>query len=156
MNQHVNPERSVVLTRIFDAPRALVWKAWTDPKMMKEWFGPKVFTNSVCELDVRVGGKMLVVMRAPDGTEYPCAGEFRTIVEGERIEFTNNAVAKDGSLMLRGESVVTFADAPGGKTKMVLSTKAVGLVPEAPMMLAGMEEGWSGSFEKLAALLAKA
>ena len=63
-------QASVTLTRIFDAPRALVWKAWTDPKMMAQWFGPRGFSNPVCELDVRVGGSLRVVMRGPDGTDY--------------------------------------------------------------------------------------
>jgi uncharacterized protein YndB with AHSA1/START domain len=70
-------EREIVLTRIFDAPRALVFKAWTDPKLMVQWWGPRGFTNPVCELDVRVGGAWRIVMRTPDGMEYPCDGVSR-------------------------------------------------------------------------------
>ena len=58
-------EANVTLTRVFEAPRALVWKAWTDPTMMAEWFGPRGFTIPVCELDVRVGGSLRIVMRGP-------------------------------------------------------------------------------------------
>ena len=61
------PRVEVTLTRIFNAPRELVWKAWTDPQMMARWWGPKGFTNPVCEMDVRVGGKILIHMRAPNG-----------------------------------------------------------------------------------------
>jgi uncharacterized protein YndB with AHSA1/START domain len=71
-----NPtEASIVITRIFDAPRELVWKAWTDPKHMAQWWGPQGFTNPVCELDVRVGGAWRIVMRSSDGIEYPCGGD---------------------------------------------------------------------------------
>jgi len=67
---------SATLTRAFDAPPTLVWKAWTDPKMMAQWFGPRDFTNPVCELDVRVGGSLRIVMRGPDGNDYPMKGVF--------------------------------------------------------------------------------
>jgi uncharacterized protein YndB with AHSA1/START domain len=66
-----NGKATVTILRVFDAPPALVWKAWTDPKMMAEWFGPRGFTNPVCELDVRVGGSLRIVMRGPDGQDYP-------------------------------------------------------------------------------------
>src|SRR4029079_8753997 len=63
--------REVTLTRIIDAPRALVWAAWTEPEHMAPWWGPHRFTTPVCEMDVRPGGKMLIHMKAPDGTVYP-------------------------------------------------------------------------------------
>jgi uncharacterized protein YndB with AHSA1/START domain len=65
-------KREVVITRIFDAPRDLVFKAWTDPKHMARWWGPMGFTNPICELDARVGGAWRIVMRSPAGIEYPC------------------------------------------------------------------------------------
>ena len=74
-------QRELVLTRIFDAPRAIVFKAWTDPQQLARWWGPKGFTNPVCELDPRVGGTLRIVMRAPDGQEHPMTGVFREIVE---------------------------------------------------------------------------
>src|SRR5215471_5530713 len=87
---------TVTLIRVFDAPRALVWKAWTDPKMMAQWFGPRGFTNPICELDVRIGGSLRIVMRGPDGTDYPMKGKFREITPPERLVFTNIAIDKDG------------------------------------------------------------
>jgi uncharacterized protein YndB with AHSA1/START domain len=72
---------TVTILRVFDAPRALVWKAWTDPKMMAQWFGPRGFTNPVCELDVRVGGTLRIVMRGPDGQDYPMIGKFREVAD---------------------------------------------------------------------------
>src|ERR1700683_3709541 len=84
-------EREVIITRIFDAPRELVFKAWTDPKHMIRWWGPHRFTNLVCEMDVRVGGAWHIVMHGPNGIDYPCHGVYREIVEPESLVFTNNA-----------------------------------------------------------------
>ena len=87
------PRTEVTLARTFDAPRALVWKAWTDPQMMARWWGPKGFTNPVCELDVRVGGKVLIHMQAPDGTVHPLTAIFDEVAEPECLVF--RAVALD-------------------------------------------------------------
>jgi uncharacterized protein YndB with AHSA1/START domain len=141
-------EATVTLTRVFDAPRALVWKAWTDSKMMAQWFGPRGFTNPICELDGRIGGSLRIVMRGPDGTDYPMKGVFREVSVPERLVFTNIAIDKEGKHLLEGETTVTFTE-KDGKTTLVLETHAVGLVPIAPQMLAGMEAGWTQSIDKL-------
>ena len=140
---------SVTLTRIFDTPRALVWKAWTDPKIMGQWFGPRGFTSTVGELDVRVGGSLRIVMYGPDGNEYPMKGEFSEVVPPERLVFTNIAIDKDGKHLLEGETTVVLSE-DEGKTMLTLQTHAIGLVPIAPQMLAGMEAGWNQSIDKLA------
>jgi len=145
-------EASVTLTRVFDAPRALVWKAWTDSKMMAQWFGPRGFTNPICELDVRVGGSLRIVMRGPDGNDYPMKGEFRVVSEPELLVFTNIAIDSEGRHLLEGETTVTFTE-KSGKTTLTLETYAVGLVPIAPQMLAGMEAGWTQSIDKLQELV---
>lgn len=147
-------ERRVVITRVFDAPRELVWRAWTESQHMAKWFGPKSFTIPSCEVDPRVGGVLLLTMRGPDGQDYPMKGVFREVVKPERLSFSNIAVDNDGNHLLEGATTVTFEDL-GGKTKMTLDAQAVGLVPQAPQMLAGMEAGWSGSFDKLAQALAR-
>src|SRR5580704_17141265 len=103
------PEREVIITRIFDAPRSLVFKAWTDPKHIQRWWGPKGFTNPVCELDVRVGGAWRIVMRGPNGVDYPGSGVYREIVEPERLVFTNIAEDQEGNKLLDGFTTVTFA-----------------------------------------------
>ena len=90
-------EREVVITRVFDAPRSLVFKAWTDPEHMARWWGPRGFTNPICELDARVGGAWRIVMRSPAGIEYPCGGVYREIVEPERLVFTNIATDNEGN-----------------------------------------------------------
>ncbi len=144
-------ERTVTLTRLYDAPRDLVWRAWTDPKMMALWFGPRGF-GATCELDVRLGGNLRIVMHGPDGNDYPMNGVFREVVPPERLVFSNIAVDKDGNHLLEGETSVVL-EAQGSKTKMTLRTYARGLVPVAPQMLAGMEAGWSQSFDKMEKLV---
>ena len=124
--------RELTLTRVFDAPRALVFRMWIDPKHMAQWWGPRSFTNPVCELDVRPGGRIWIVMRGPKGGEYdadfPMSGTFHEIVEPERLVFT--AVAEDtaGNALIRAHTVVTFEDL-GGKTKLTMHQTAVGLAP---------------------------
>lgn len=145
-------EREVVITRVFDAPREVVFEAWINPRHLAQWFGPKVFTNPVSEVDARVGGKWKVVMRAPDGTEYPAVGEYREIVKPERLAFTNNALDKDGSIMIEGFTTVSFAE-QDGKTRLTLVTRGRGLKPGTDQMLAGMDAGWSQSFDKLRTLM---
>src|SRR5215208_1788707 len=85
-------KRTIVITRVFDAPRALVFKAWTDPRHVARWWGPKDFTNPVCEMDVRPGGAITIHMRGPDGVMYPSKGVFHEIVEPERLVFSNTAM----------------------------------------------------------------
>jgi uncharacterized protein YndB with AHSA1/START domain len=147
-------ERTVTLARIYDAPRELVWKTWTDPAHLAQWFGPRGFTSSVPELDVRVGGNLRIVMHGPDGNDYPMNGVFREVTPPERLVFSNIAVDNDGNHLLEGETTVVL-EAQGAKTKLTLHTYAKGLVPIAPQMLAGMEAGWSQSLDKLAELVAR-
>lgn len=147
-------EREVIITRIFDAPREFLFKAWTDPKHLAKWFGPKGFTNPVCEADARVGGAWHIVMRAPDGTEYPCGGVYREVVEPERLVFTNIATDKEGNPILDGLTTVIF-EQYGDKTKLTLRTRATAVVDYAVEHLKGMEAGWTQSLERLAEELAR-
>lgn len=144
--------REVTLTRIVDAPIEMVWAAWTDPRHLAQWWGPKMFTNPVCELDLRPGGAIHIDMRAPNGVVHPMTGAFEEIVPCERLVFTSVARDLDGNPLLEGRNTVTFEDA-GGKTKVTVHSRAVGISPSAPQMLAGMEMGWSQSLDKLAGLV---
>lgn len=145
-------ERSVVITRVLDAPRDLVRKAWTDPKQMAQWWGPKGFTNPVCELDMRVGGAIRIDMRAPDGTVYPMTGTFREIVKPEQLVFMAEARDHDGNVLLESLTTVTFEE-QGGKTRLIVHAHAFGLAPIAPQMLAGMQAGWTQSIDRLEGLV---
>lgn len=144
--------REATITRIFDSPRELVFKLWIDPAHMRNWWGPRGFTNPVCELDVRPGGAIRIDMTAPDGTVYPMTGIFKEIIEPSLLVFTSVAWDRDGNRLLEGLNTVTF-EAVGAKTKLTVHAKAAGLAPIAPQMLAGMEAGWTQSLERLAELV---
>jgi uncharacterized protein YndB with AHSA1/START domain len=145
-------ECTVVITRVFDAPRALVWRAWTDPKIVGQWFGPRGFTASVPALDAHVGGALHIVMHGPDGNDYPMKGVFTEVKAPERLVFSNIAIDNDGNHLLEGETTVTLTE-QGGKTTMHLRSYAAGRVPIAPQMLAGMEAGWTQSIDKMQELV---
>ena len=143
----------VVLERTLDAPRELVFKAWTDPEMLARWWGPTYFTNPVCELDVRPGGAILIHMAAPDGAVYPMTGEFNEIVPPERLVMTSSAFASVGGIfLLEDVTTVTFEEYEG-KTKLTVEAVVTKAAPEAAGPLSGMEEGWSQSLDNLARLL---
>ena len=144
--------RNVIISRMFDAPRELVFKAWTDPAHMAAWWGPKGFTNPVCEMDVRVGGSLRIVMRAPDGREHPMTGTFREIIAPQRLVFLCVAVDSNEQPLLESLTTVTFEEVDG-KTKVTVQADAVGLAPIAPQMLAGMEVGWTQSIDRLGDLV---
>src|SRR5437016_3052796 len=140
-------EREITITRMFDAPRTAVFQAWTDAGQLAQWWGPKGFTNPVCEIDVRVGGAIRINMRNPDGNIYPMQGEFREIVPPERLVFTNIAVDAAGNPIIEGFTTVTFAEnggKKGGKTTMTLHTRGRAVVDYAVGYLNGMEAGWTG------------
>ncbi len=81
--------KELTITRVFDAPRELVWKAWTEPERVKRWWGPKSFTTPVSKIDLRVGGKYLYCMRSPEGKDFWGTGIFREIVAPERLVMTD-------------------------------------------------------------------
>jgi len=142
--------REVTLTRMIDAPRALVWAAWTEPKHMAQWWGPHHFTNPVCEMDVRPGGKLMSNIKAPVCTVYPMPGICAEVIKPQRLRFTAYAEGLDGTRYLESDTVVTFEE-QGGRTKLTVKASAKGFHPAAPQMLAGMDAGWWQSLEKLEA-----
>jgi uncharacterized protein YndB with AHSA1/START domain len=156
-------DQDLVIERIFDAPRELVWKAWTEPENFTRWWGPKDFTCPHCEIDFRVGGRYLNAMRGPAGSEfdrdYWSTGVYREIVPMERIAYTDSFADEKGNVVpashygmpnmpLEMLVTVTFEDI-GGKTNMTL--RHAGL--PAGEHRDGANEGWSQSFDKLAELL---
>jgi uncharacterized protein YndB with AHSA1/START domain len=151
-------ERSVTVTRVLKAPRDLVWRAWTDIAMLKEWWGPEQFTNPVVEGDVKVGGAMHITMRGPKNTPFdmdmPMVKRYREIVPGKKLVFENEPLGPNGERLIDGLTTVTFSDHPDG-TLMEMTTTAKALAPMAIGMLQGMEPGWAQSFDKLARLLEK-
>jgi uncharacterized protein YndB with AHSA1/START domain len=146
-------EREIVLTRVFDAPRSLVFAAWTDPKHVANWWGPKGFTNPVCEMDVRVGAAIRIVMRGPNGVDYPMSGIFREIVVPEKLVVTCIPEDAAGNPLFEVLTTATFLESKG-KTTLTLTARAVKAPAAAAPMLAGMETGWSQSLDRLGAEVA--
>ncbi len=156
-------EQALVITRVFDAPREAVFKAWSEPERMMRWWGPRGFTTPVCKIDFRVGGKFLNCMRSPDGKDYWSTGVYQEIVEPERIVCTDSFADSEGNVVpashygMAGDFpmemlvTVTFED-QDGKTKMML--RHVGL--PAGENRDGANQGWNESFDKLAEEVAKA
>lgn len=147
-------KRELVFTRVFAAPRTLVFQMWIDPIHLARWWGPKGFSNPVCQVDARPGGAIYIDMQGPDGTIYPMSGQFQEIVEPERIVFTSAALGADKQPMFEVLNTITFTE-HGGKTTIVLHAKVKMEKPGAEIYLAGMEEGWSQSLERLIAYLAQ-
>jgi len=142
--------QELTLTRIYGTPRSIVFKAWTDPKHMARWWGPRGFTNPVCEMDVRPGGRIRIDMRGPDGTVYPMGGVFHEIVEPERLVFTSTAFEDEhGHAKLENLNTVTFVE-QNGTTKLTLHVRVLKFSPELAAALDGMEQGWSESLYRLA------
>jgi len=108
--EHSTADREIFSTRVFDAPRALVFEMWTNPKHVVHWWGPKGFTNTIDEMDVRPGGVWLFTMHGPDGTDYKNKIVFKKVIRPERLEYSHVS----GPLF---DVTVTF-DEEGGKTKL--------------------------------------
>ena len=113
------------ITRIFNAPRELVWKAWTDPKIVMQWWGPDGFTCPACKIDFRVGGQYFYCMRMPNGYEGWSGGEYVEIIAPEKIVSVlcyadeNGKVEPADNNDVEVRDVVTFEDIGNGQTKMV-------------------------------------
>lgn len=155
------PGSILVIEREFDAPRERVWMAWTDPELVKRWWGPKGFTAPVCRISLRVGGAYFFCMRSPQGKDYCNTGFYREIAPFERLAATNSFADEKGNIVSATSygmgpgfaremlQTVTFEEL-GGKTKLTLSH--AGIPPGRDMENA--REGWGQSFDKLADLLA--
>jgi uncharacterized protein YndB with AHSA1/START domain len=148
-------EKEVRFTRVFDAPRELVFKVWTEPKHLALWWGPHGYTNPVCEVDVRPGGAIRIDMRGPDGTVYVMTGVYQEVVRPERLVYTISVLDEEGAPLFELPTTLTFAE-NGGKTTLTLHAKVVKATAKAAPMIAGMGEGWSQMLERLAAYVAKA
>ena len=149
-------EQGLLIERVFDAPRELVWRAWTEPEHFARWYGPDGFTLPTCEIDFRVGGRFLFGMRSPDGQQYWTTGVYLEIVAPERFAYTESPADEQGNVVPMGEDVplkttvtVTLEDLGGGKTKLTLRQAGW---PDASMA-AGASAGWNQAFDKLAATL---
>jgi uncharacterized protein YndB with AHSA1/START domain len=152
------------ITRIFDAPRALVWKAWTRPEYVMKWWGPKGFTSPVCRIDLRVGGRFTYSMRAPDGKVFYNGGEFREIVPLERIVWLWYFADADGNRVTPAKygfpdedregniDEILFEDYGNGQTKLTLNRNDPTATKEEQE---GVAEGYAQILDKLAVVVAE-
>ena len=143
-------DRTLVTTRTFDAPRELVWKAWTDPKQLAQWFPPDHFTAS-CEIDVRPGGRVRIDMKGPDGSVFPTNGVYREIVPNERIVFTLEGA--EGGIPPEVLTTVLFED-QAGKTRLTIR-QTMATAAAFDSMRAPMSQGLQQTLDKLAAHLGR-
>jgi uncharacterized protein YndB with AHSA1/START domain len=145
-------ERVLILERIFDAPRNLVFKAWTEPARLVQWFGPRGFTSTVLEADVRPGGAYRFHMRSSGGDDHWLQGVYREIVEPERLVASFAWADEQGSVTSPETLLtVTFAE-HGDRTKLRLHQA----VFESVSARDQHNGGWSSSLERLAEYLAAA
>jgi uncharacterized protein YndB with AHSA1/START domain len=141
-------DREIVMTRVFDAPRRLVYAAFTRPELIQRWLGPHGFTLPVCEVDLKVGGKYRYVSEAPDGSRLGWGGTFREIVPEQRIVHTE---AFDD---YPGEALITTVWAEsGGKTTMTLTMLVESKEIRDAIVASGMEHGAAESYDRLNELL---
>jgi len=164
-------DKKIIISRVFNAPREAVWKAWTDPETIKKWWGPEGFTAPSIKVDFRVGGKYIFAMKGPAGSEWDkvmySAGVFKEIdprkkivstdffsdEKGNKVDPVEYGQSKDAPSEM--EVIVTLEDAGNG-TKLSITYPA----PESDeafeaMKKSGMEEGWNSSLDKLAKVLEK-
>lgn len=146
-------DREVVVTRVFDAPRRLVWSAWTDPEHLPNWMtGPPGWTMTVCEVDLRPGGATRYAWRGPDGAEMEIRGEVREVVPPERLVATESWGADWPETL---NTLVLTED--GGRTTITNTVLYPSKEARDAALKSGMKEGMSMSFDRLAGyLVAKA
>src|SRR5947208_16139547 len=142
-------DREIVMTRVFDAPRRLVFDAFTKPELLKRWFGPRGWSLVVCEVDLKVGGTFRFVLRGPGGTDLGMRGVYREIVPPERSVHTESFDDYPG------ESQVTAVWVEqGGKTMLTVTVLYPSKEVRDAVLKSGMEHGAAESYDKLAELLA--
>jgi uncharacterized protein YndB with AHSA1/START domain len=146
--------QEIIITHTFDAPRKLVFQAWLEPKHLTHWWGPRGFTNPVCKVDARPGGAIYIVMRGPNGVDYPMGGEFGEITPHERLAFTSGALDDKGKLMFEFSHVVTFVEQKK-QTTLTITSRITQTTPGADKYTSGFKAGMTQSLERLADYLAK-
>lgn len=164
-------QKGIVIERVFDAPRDLVWKAWTDPEMVKKWWGPEGFYAPSIKIDLRVGGKYIFAMHGPQGSEWDkdmySAGVYKEIVPNEKLVVSDYFSDEEGNKIAPEEVgqdanfpdempdiQVRFDDVGEGKTRLTIEYPRPTSEEQFQAMLkGGMVEGWNSSLDKMAASL---
>ena len=145
--------RDLILTRMIDSPPEHVFRAWTEPELMKQWFAPLPWTTPTVETDVRPGGSSLIVMRSPDGVEFPNRGVYLEVVKNQRLVFTD---AYNGAWELAEKPfmtvILTFEEVDG-KTKYTALVRHWTVADREAHEQMGFHVGWAMCTEQLAAVV---
>ena len=144
--------KPLTLKRTYDAPRELVWQAWTDPEQFAKWWSPDGFSIPICEMDITPGGAIRVEMEGPDGTRYPSKGVVKEAVEPERLSVLNAVLDKDGNTIFEVLQSVELIE-KDGKTDLTVTNEVVTATPEAAPYLGGQEPGLTQALGKLERVL---
>ena len=150
-------DQVIVISRVFDAPRELVFKAFTDPEHLAQFWGPKGFSVPACAVDLRVGGEFRIEMRGPEGATYPCTGIYRDIAPPERIVYAGTADDGHpcgGGLPPRAIVTMTFT-ALDGKTKLTIHTRLASAADREAAIKGGFNAGWNDSLDRLEELVGR-
>lgn len=153
----INPEKDLVLTRIMDVPREKLFKCWTSPDLMKQWFAPKPYTVPHVEVDLRAGGSSLLIMKSPEGDEIRCPGIYLEVIPNEKLVFTDAYTAAwEPSAKPFMTAIVTFEDIGNGQTKYTAIARHWTVDDRIAHEKMGFHEGWgicAGQLEALAKTL---
>lgn len=145
-----NTPHELVLDRILDAPRDKVYRCWSEANLLKQWFVPKPWTIARAEVDLRAGGSSLIVMRDPEGKEYPNPGVYLEVVPNERLVMTDAYTsAWQPSAKPFMTAIVTFTDAPGGKTAYCAVARHWSEEDKKRHEEMGFHEGWGACADQL-------
>jgi uncharacterized protein YndB with AHSA1/START domain len=158
----MEPVKQVVFERVFDAPRELVWKAWTTPEMLAKWWGPDNVTIPECEIDAREGGRIYIVMEATEamgqykGTRWPMEGTITHAEPNAKLSYRTVAWTEGAkeTTQIDQTAELTLAE-HDGKTKMALTITVTKIGPDAKMAIEGMQWGFNQQFDKLQKFLAR-
>ncbi len=158
----MEPIKKVVFDKTYDAPVHLVWKAWTDPEMVKEWWGPRDVTIPECKIDLKVGGTIFIVMEAGEAmgqykdTKWPMLGTFTVIEPNSKLSYDAKAWTEGQKETTEIEQVTELVlSEEDGKTKLHLVATINKFGPDATMAVEGMQYGFTQQLEKLGDFLAK-
>ncbi|MGZ3860964.1 MAG: SRPBCC family protein [Flavisolibacter sp.] len=146
-------DKWLCISRVYEAARESVFGAWTQKEGLRQWWGPRCFTNRVCELDLRPGGQIHIEMEASDGMVFPVEGHFEDIDPPRQLVFTSTAFEdEEGEIHLENLNTLRLTEIEG-KTRLDLKVLVVRSTPEADLVLESLLEGWIQSLDKLDAYL---
>ena len=160
-----NPKLDLTFERIVDVPKELVWRAWTEPALLKPWFCPLPWKTIDAEIDLRPGGMFRTTMQSPEGQEFPNTGCYLEVIPNEKLVWTNallpgfrpstpSPTCGDGQADFKFTAIIKLADHPNGTryTATVIHADETGCKQHAAM---GFESGWGTALDQLVAMVKK-